>query len=104
MKFWLSWYHDQVKNGPFTLHTPWWETGYDMGERITMCAAIAADSEDLAKRRIHESYDVPPASIEWRFVLRRPDCWEGPNSERFPTEAWMDWSAIRDTLPPMSSY
>jgi hypothetical protein len=56
----------------------------------TVCAAVKAESADIAKAIIFASYDNPPWRLEWRFVEERPDDWS-PFNTRFPRGDWMRW-------------
>lgn len=92
-RWWVSWYG--AKGVAFTLHTPWWISGYrcdsEDGEddTPTICAAVIAESEEAAKRLIVGSHDSP-VKLKWRFVNVRPSCWS-PFCERFPKADWMQW-------------
>lgn len=84
--WWVSW----CGAGTFEYHGPWWITGSDSEGRVTICAAVAADSQEGARRVIVEAHDSPLPPIEWRFAEPRPRNWE-PFSERFPRAVWMRW-------------
>lgn len=93
-KFWVSWYGQY---GAYTLHWPWWISGYRIAYRRiddevihvpTICAAILAPSEEAAKEIIFAAHDVRPQAIEWRFCAEQPDDWT-PFNERFPKANWM---------------
>lgn len=94
-RYWLSWW-TEPDPGQFELHTPWWISGARAGNAHSVCAAITATSEDAAREKITDSYDVPPASgLEWRFVDERPADWS-PYCDRFERADWMQWP---DTTP-----
>lgn len=98
--YWLSWYAT-TNNGPFKLEWPWWVTGgritWDAKTRAeitsdTVCAAVRAESETVAREIILRAHDNPPAKIEWRFVEARGPGWSPYNSDRFQKADWMpDW-------------
>ena len=86
---WLSWWHA----GAFELHSPWWESGWRIladgdSDQASICAAVMAENEDDAKRRVVEAHDDKSVDIEWRFVKERAESWE-PFCERFPRAGWM---------------
>jgi hypothetical protein len=87
-KFWLSWI-TTVQQGEFELHSPWWHSGTAQHGQI-FCAAVKAVDADAARVIIHECYDNPPFSIEWRFVDEKADDWS-PFCDRFPRARWMAW-------------
>ena len=84
--WWLSWI--SLRLG-FTLHWPWWVTGYQ-GERPIFVAAVQAEDEDAAKNLIYAAYDTKVSRLYWRFCNEMPDDWE-PFNERFPRADWMHW-------------
>ena len=103
--FWISWYH-RPDMGAFELHSPWWVSGRrvtheplkDVLEEPTVVAAVQAVDEIAAKNIVRQSYDAPPADIEWRFCEPRPDDWT-PFNDRFPKAAWMRWDAHTPRTP-----
>jgi hypothetical protein len=88
--FWISWWHDNAKDGEFELHTPWWISGEDMKGRESICAGIMAKSEEDAKNKIISSYDKSPDVIDFRFCVLKEDNWT-PFSSRFRKADWMIW-------------
>lgn len=89
-RFWVSWYATP-RNGPFTLHTPWWLSGERCSDGAkTVCAAILAKDEAAAKEAIFAAHDVRPKQIELRFCNERPSDWD-PFCDRFPRAKWMKW-------------
>lgn len=89
--FWLSWYCADDDMGKFELHSPWWISGTRMtDDASTICAAVQAEDEEAAKEVVSASYDIRPASLEWRFCEPRASDWT-PFSERFPRWEWMKW-------------
>lgn len=95
MKFWLSW-TARPKDGPFTIHSPWWISG-QIDSRDTICAAIKADSVEEAKKKVLVCFDNPPGDLDWRFAQERPDNWspwdvKSPgDTPRFARRPWMKW-------------
>lgn len=90
-KWWVSWWFDHVKHGPFELHSPWWVSGERMSDSaLSICAAMIGSDEEYIKKRVAEAYDVLPEDLEFRFIEQRPDDWL-PYSERFPRADWMKW-------------
>lgn len=89
MRFWLSWY--DTRYGQWELHSPWWVSGErcDDGAK-TICAAVEADSEEDAKRKVLEAHDEYPDDVEWRFCEEKPDDWS-PFCDRFNRAKWMQW-------------
>lgn len=97
-KFWVSWY-SPAKLGGWELHTPWWVSGYAMGDEEdvpTICAALHARDEAAAHQTIADCYDKETkiTDIEWRFVEERPDDWS-PFNSRFQRAPWMNWDDAR---------
>jgi hypothetical protein len=94
-EYWISWYHNP-EDGPFELHTPWWISGYTMGdpEKQTIVGGIRAESEEAAYEAVRASYDTPPTELEERFCEqllegdRLP--WSNPHG-RFQLADWMKW-------------
>lgn len=85
--YWLSWVHP--RGSRFTLHSPWWITGY-VGNDYNVCAAVRARSESEAKEIVLQAFDHRPKSLEWRFCVEREPDWS-PMGERFPGNDWMQW-------------
>lgn len=85
-RFWVSWLRDPYVK--FTLHSPWWISGYRDGQ-ATICAAIEAASEEAAKALIVAAHDTP-VDLEWRFCTERDPDWS-PFCNRFPRASWMVW-------------
>lgn len=86
-RYWISWYHSDDFT-PFSLHSPWWCSGWsDRAE--TICAAVQAKDADDAKQQITAAYDIP-AELTFRFVNEKPADWS-PFCERFPRAEWMAW-------------
>ena len=92
INFWLSWYGD-LPMSEFELHSPWWISGYDADDRPVICAAVQATSEDAAIDYVLQSYDKPPAKVQWRFVEERPADWS-PFNGRFEQAKWMTWPPV----------
>ena len=96
-RWWVRWYNCFETMGPFTLYTPWWESGFTMEEpeRQIMVALIKAKSEDEAKGIIYDAYDERPDDIEFSFVDEIEPTWK-PN-DRFPLATWMRkyWARLR---------
>lgn len=96
-KYWISWYHNHAKHGEFELHSPWWVSGGDLDGNDTIVAAVEVDivredeGPEAARIAIHQAYDNPPMSLEWRFCNERDADWS-PFCDRFPKAAWMQWS------------
>jgi hypothetical protein len=89
-RWWVSWYATKSA-GPFTLHTPWWESGWRMSDDAgTVVAAVLAPTEDAAKEVVLAAHDARPAALEWRFVNSRPADWT-PFCDRFQRANWMRW-------------
>lgn len=89
-KFWISWYHNP--NSHFTLHFPWWVSGYSSysGGSETICAAIKAFDEDHCKKQIKNCYDIKNNDLHFRFFEEKEDDWS-PFCERFQKEDWMEF-------------
>lgn len=88
--YWVSWYHDPETMTPFTLHSPWWVTGWDGQGRQTICAVVKATDPAVAWGKMMRSYDEPPQNAEMRFVTEKPDGWRPPE-DRFPPGNGMEW-------------
>lgn len=99
--WWLSWYA-HPDDGGFTLHTPWWTSGYTMDEppRDIIVAAVQAEDEEAAWEVVHAAYDIPPTHLERRFCdeledretqpsARQP--WSTSENGRFVKASWMQW-------------
>lgn len=89
--FWISWWqHPTVAH---ELHSPWWYTGErgvgDDDAQSSICAAVMAEDEDDAKRRVIAAHDEP-VELEWRFVEERAPDWS-PFNSRFLQSDWMVW-------------
>lgn len=91
--WWLSWWWDPDTQGSFELHTPWWRSGSDPDDRISIVAAVVAPSEDAARELILAPYDTRPESLDWRFCEERSDGWS-PFGSRFRRADWMRWSDV----------
>lgn len=97
--FWLSWYQDWVE-GAFELHRPWWWTGVRADDgAATICAAIIAPDQEVAKALVVAAYERPPKSVEWRFCEERPNDWT-PFCDRFERKPWMRWPEPTDGAEP----
>jgi hypothetical protein len=96
-KYWISWYHNFEKHGEFELHSPWWVSGGDLDGNDTIVAAVEVDvvredeGPEAARIVIHQCYDNPPFSLQWRFCEPRDADW-APFCDRFPKANWMQWS------------
>lgn len=90
--YWISW-ETKPCFGAFSLHFPWWISGYGIDSDPTICAAIQTDMNPDDFIRL--SYDRPPRDIQFRFIEERPDDWS-PFSERFPKAGWMQWGDYRN--------
>lgn len=89
-KWWVGW---EAADMAFEIHTPWWISGYacyDDENLPTICAAVAAETEEDAKAYIIASHDTPPDDLQWRFCEERRKDWQ-PFSSRFPRGDWMKW-------------
>jgi hypothetical protein len=101
--YWVSWYA-HARSGPWTLHWPWWISGWrlymsdETPDEPTVCAAVRAESEEAAKEIIIAAHDRRPENMEWRFCEQQPDDWV-PFSDRFPKADWMQWPATVETAP-----
>ena len=88
-RWWVSWYGSET---PFTLHSPWWVSGWALGatrDVPTICAAVIAPDEAGAKRAIVAAHDRA-VRLKWRFVNQQPDDWQ-PFCDRFQRRKWMRW-------------
>jgi len=92
---WVSW----QGGGAFTLHTPWWVSGYvvahdadgmEDGEEPLFVAAVMAPDVRSAQELIRKAHDNMDAPINFRFAIRRDAGWE-PFTDRFPRAKWMQW-------------
>lgn len=89
-RFWVSWYATR-RNGPFTLHAPWWISGVRCSDDAkVVCAAILAKDEAAAKEAILVAHYTRPREVELRFCSEKPGDWD-PFCDRFPRAAWMKW-------------
>ena len=92
-EYWISWYHNP-EYGTFELHTPWWISGYTMGEpqKSIIVGAVRAESEEEAWATVLASYDTPPEKVTERFCdpMKAPYPWDNPHG-RFQRADWMQW-------------
>lgn len=95
-KWWVRWYGCWETLGPFTLYTPWWESGMTMDEpeRQIFCAAIWADDEEEVEAILYRCYDKTPEpyAIEVSFcesLEGRDEPWKTPGG-RFRWAEWME--------------
>lgn len=88
-RYWIAWWAT-IKDGGFTLCSPWWISAQDMHGRTKFCAAVKAKDTDDAKRIIRESYDNGGADLAWEFCEAKPDYWN-PFCDRFQRKSWMKW-------------
>lgn len=79
--------------GPFTLYTPWWQSGStsDEPERQIFVAAIKAENKGEVREILRNCFDKPPADIEISFLDELEEDWspEENKSGRFPFADWM---------------
>lgn len=87
--YWLSWYHRST-DPAFRLDWPWWVTS--TGDTVTICAAIRAESEDVAWAIVRESH-AGNVGFTTRFCEAKPADWT-PFSDRFPRAEWMQWPVV----------
>lgn len=85
--YWISWWAD--KTIMFEWNGPWWVSGYRGDNKESIAAAVIAESEEDARKKILASHDQS-VDLEWRFVLERPLDWK-PFSDRFMKAQWMIW-------------
>lgn len=92
--YWLSWYHNERRDGVFEYHGPWWITGWACGETgewdvPTICAAMMATSAEHVMQQIRDAYDKEPGPIRMRFceVIQRAEVF----TDRFRKADWMQW-------------
>lgn len=92
-KYWVRWYTCYETMGPFTLYTPWWQSGFtcEEPERQILVAAIKAESEKEVKDILLGCYDKRPDDIEISFIDELEENWrpETNKSGRFPCASWM---------------
>lgn len=93
--FWVSWYqppgdHRPMTDPPTEQVLGWWCTGYDMEDRATICAAVAASTEQEVWAAIRDPKNWPDASTD-RFCESRllEDLDNLRVHDRFPKRAWM---------------
>lgn len=105
--YWLSWYHDYTNYTEFEIHSPWWESGIcGDGKRVTIVAAIQAESPEHAQSVVYLAYDKKgkkkaqkyPKKLEWRFCNQQEDDWS-PFCDRFPKADWMKWTPLKEPPP-----
>ena len=96
-RWWVRWYNCYAEMGPFTLYTPWWESGFTMDEpeRQIMVAAVKAPDEERVKEIIYGCYDKRPDDIEFSFINERTPDWD-PYCDRFEADDWMEACWARD--------
>lgn len=87
--YWLSWTDSSEDYRPLTdppteAVLGWWVSG-ECDAGMTLCAAIAADSEEEAKATVFKNW---PESgfVVWRFCDKKPKSWR-PGS-RFRVDGW----------------
>ena len=93
--YWVSWWQD-LSIG-FELCSPWWESGYRRAgdvEQASICAAIMAENDVDAQRRVAAAHDREPHHLEFRFANERAADWS-PFCDRFPRADWMHWHALQ---------
>lgn len=95
--YWVSWWRDLSVG--FELHSPWWVSGYryvgdDGIEQASICAAIMAEDDVDAQRRVIAAHDREPHYLEFRFANERDADWS-PFCDRFERADWMQWPALR---------
>lgn len=83
--WWLRWYGSDGFD--FTLHWPWWVSGY-AGDSTVLVAAVRATSEEAAKAIVESAH--AKGKIEWSFAEPRDVDWS-PFCDRFPRAKWMHW-------------
>ena len=88
--YWVSFWVHEKDLSAFEYHGPWWESGWDLQDRRSFCAAVLASSEEEAKKVINNSFDNGHSLDEWRFVNYRPEEWS-PFNDRFQKVDWMKW-------------
>lgn len=95
--WWISWYQPTIdgegNSTEWELHSPWWISGETMEEppRLTVCAAVLAETADAAKAQAVAAQDSPGLELEWRFVDETDTDEWSPFSDRFPWNEWMAW-------------
>lgn len=91
-KWWVSWWHHDESHGGFEIHSPWWVSGQDMEDRVSICAAIRARDEDHVREIIASCYDAPEKveNLDYRFIEEREASWS-PFNSRFCKADWMKW-------------
>lgn len=87
-RYWLSWI--DTPGNAFTLHWPWWCSGYDQNDNPIYCAAVVAFDAQDAFAIIQRCHDRPETEITERFIESKPDDWH-PFCDRFQRADWMMW-------------
>lgn len=88
--YWVSFWVNQENAKAFEYHGPWWVSGEDGLGRVSICAAVCANSEIEARGVIDKAFDAGYHLDEWRFVNERAEEWS-PFSDRFKQAEWMKW-------------
>ena len=88
---WISFWTSEPEH--FEYHGPWWVSGEDMKDRVSIVAAVMAKDEKEAEKVIERAFDPGHEPDEWRFVTPKPADWNPLDnvSGRFPPAKWMKW-------------
>ena len=88
--YWVSFWGSDENLPHFEYHGPWWVSGEDAHDRLSICAAVRASSEDEAVDIIERAFDEGYGVDDWRFVSDRSEEWS-PFGDRFKKADWMKW-------------
>lgn len=90
-RYWVSWLQTTEDYRPLTFPPNgrvlgWWCSGYrSSDDAATICALVAAETEDDAKAVILKDW---PEADEWRFCDEVEPDWDPNKGGRFPPSEW----------------
>lgn len=94
-KWFVSWIYHYESMGHFALYTPWWRRRHvNLIQFIQAC--LKAEDKKEVEEIVYNCHDKRPDRIHFLFIDKMPSDWEGPRSDLFVWEKWMERYWARD--------